>query len=111
MPLPRPAPPRVLWADLRAVISARGPHRLAAAVLAILIPAAIFTVVFMQDSAYRPEEQTVTVHMWAANRTDAEIIADQKKAQAEVDARAKKRQRQFQKLADTLGIDTSNDRR
>ena len=104
MPLPRPASPRVLLADLCAVLAARGPHRLIAALLAIIIPAAIFTVVFLQDSTYRPQEETVTVHMWSANRTDAEIEADQKKAQAEVDERAKQRQHQFQKLADKLGI-------
>jgi hypothetical protein len=89
---------------VRALLAARGPHRLIAALLAIIIPAAIFTVVFMQDSAYRPQEELVTVHMWNADRTDAEIEADQKKAQAEADARAKQRQHQFQKLADKLGI-------
>jgi hypothetical protein len=104
MPLPRPASPRALLADLRALLAARGPHRLIAAGLAILIPAIIFTIVFLQDRTYKPQEEVVTVHMWSANRTDAEIEADQKKAQAEVEERAKKRQQQFQSLANTLGI-------
>ena len=110
MSLPRPASPRALLADLRAVLAARGPHRLIAAFLAILIPGTIFAIVFLQDSTYKPQEEVVMVHMWNANRTDAEIEADQKKAQAEADARAKKRQHQFQKLADTLGIKYDRDR-
>jgi hypothetical protein len=104
MPLPRPASPRALLADLRAVIAARGPHRLIAAVLAILIPGVIFTIIFLQDSTYKPQEEVVVVHMWSANRTDADIEADQKKAQAEAEERAKKRQHQFQSLANMLGI-------
>lgn len=105
MALPRPSSPRALIADLRAFLRTRGQHRIVAALLAVLIPGAIFTMFFLQARYYRPPERTVYVQMYSADRTDAQIIADQKKAQAEEDARAKERQRQFQKLADMLGIE------
>jgi hypothetical protein len=107
MPLPRPASPSALFADVRALFALRSPHQWLALALALLIPA-FFLVAFAHETlkAGKPPEQLVYAKGWKADRTDAEIIADQKKAQAEKDALAKERQRQFQKLADTLGIDT-----
>ena len=42
MPLPRPASPRALWADLRAFTSERRPHQWVAAALAVAMPVAKF---------------------------------------------------------------------
>ena len=48
---------------------------------------------------------TVTyVELYPSNRTDADIIADQKKDQAEKPAAQKEQQRQFQKLEKQLGM-------
>ena len=48
---------------------------------------------------------TITyVELYGANRTDADIIADQKKDQAAKEAAQKERQRQFQKLEKQLGM-------
>lgn len=105
MALPRPASPKALLADIRALIAQRSRHQLIAATLAVLIPA-FFIVAFVNETAKQvPGEQVVYAKSWNANRTDAEIEADQKKAQAEKEAMAKERQRQFQKLADQLGIE------
>ena len=49
-----------------------------------------------------PREQIVYVESWPATRTDAEIIADQKKHQAEREAAQKERQEQFKKLDQKL---------
>ena len=49
-----------------------------------------------------PKEQIVYVESWPASRTDAEIIADQKKHQAAREAAQKERQAQFKKLDDKL---------
>jgi hypothetical protein len=106
MALPRPASPSALIADLRAFFAERGRHRLIAAGLAVIVPGIIFTGFFLQDRIYKPPERTVTVSMWKADRTDEEIIADQKKAQAEKEERQKEKQRQFQNLANMLGIET-----
>ncbi|HET6535366.1 MAG TPA: hypothetical protein VFG41_04215, partial [Sphingomicrobium sp.] len=52
-----------------------------------------------------PPPQVVEVELYPANRTDADIRADQKKDQAAREAAQKERQRQFQKLAKQLNID------
>ena len=106
MPLPRPASPNTLIADLRAFVGERRPHQLWAAALAVVIPAAII-VGFALDSraAGTPGPKLIYAKSWSANRTDAEIIADQKEHQAKREAAAKEKQRQFQKLEKQLGID------
>lgn len=105
MPLPRPASPTALLADLRAFFGERRPHQLIAAALAVLMPI-IIVVGFVLDSKTNtaPGEQLIYAKSWSANRTDAEIIADQKKAQAAKEAAARERQRQFQKLERRLGF-------
>jgi hypothetical protein len=47
----------------------------------------------------------VEVELYPANRTDADIIADQKKDMAAREAAAKERQRQFQKLGKQFGVE------
>ena len=49
-----------------------------------------------------PGEQLMYVDSWSANRTDAEIIAEQKRRQAERETAQAERQRQFKKLEDQL---------
>jgi hypothetical protein len=106
MPLPRPASPKALVADFRAFIAERQRHQLVAAVLALLMPL-IIVVLFITDARTNtaPPEQLIYVKSWRADRTDEEIKADQKKAQAERQAQAEERQRQYQKLADLFGIE------
>jgi hypothetical protein len=106
MSLPRPSSPRVVIADLRAFFADRRPHQLIAAGLAVLIPTLIVIgfILEARSAATRPV-QIIYVQSWPADRTDPQIIADQKKAQAEKDALARERQRQFQRLARQLGID------
>lgn len=55
--------------------------------------------------AMKPPPQVVVVNLYSSNRTDAEIIAEQKKDQAAYEAAKKERQRQFQKLEKQLGIE------
>ena len=66
---------------------------------AAIMPIAI-VVIFAIDGRTNiaPGAQIIYVESYPANRTDAEIIADQKKDQAAREARLKERQRQFQKL-------------
>ena len=105
MALPRPSSFRALAADLKAFLAARDRHHIVAMLLALLVPGLIFTAFFLQDRHYKPPVKVIYVQSWKADRTDAQIIADQKKAQAEQETRAKERQRQFKKLADQLGIE------
>jgi hypothetical protein len=105
MPLPRPASPRVLWADIRAFTRERSRIQWIAASVAILMPV-IIVVGFIVDGRtnIQPGPQIIFVESWSAKRTDAEIKADQEKRQKEREALAAERQRQFKKLEKRLGI-------
>lgn len=105
MPLPRPASPRALWADLRAFTKERSRVQWIAAFFAVLMPV-IILVGFYYDSRTNimPGEQVIYVDSWEANRTDEEIKVAQKERQAEQEAIAAERQRQFKKLEKRLGM-------
>jgi hypothetical protein len=102
---PRPVGPRAAWADLRAFLRHREREHWIGAALAVLVTI-IIIIEFLVDSKINtaPPPRMVYVEQWNADRTDAEIIADQKKAQAEKEAAQKERQRQFQKLEKQLGM-------
>ena len=76
-----------------------------AAAVAIVMPALII-IGFYHDASTNisPGEQLIYVESWSANRTDAEIMAAQKERQAEEEAIAAERQRQFKELERQLGI-------
>ena len=103
MPLPRPASPRALWADLRAFASERRPHQWIAAALAVAMPVAII-IIFVIDGRTNimPGPQLIYVESWPANRSDEEIKAQQKIDQAARDKANKERQAQFKKLDEKL---------
>ena len=103
MPLPRPASPRALWADLRAFTSERRPHHWVAMVLAIAMPVAIVvTFYFDGKTNISPGPQLIYVESWPASRTDEEIKAQQKIDQAARDKFKKERQEQFKRLDEKL---------
>jgi hypothetical protein len=103
MPLPRPASPRALWADIRAFTSERRPHQWVAIALAVAMPVGII-VLFITDghTNIEPGPTVQFVESWPATRTDAEIIADQKKDQAAREKARKVRQAEFQRLENNL---------
>lgn len=67
----------------------------------------IIVIEFLVDAKIgtAPPPQVVEVELYPSNRTDAQIIADQKKDMADKQAAQKERQREFQKLAKQLHID------
>jgi hypothetical protein len=102
---PRPSSPRAVLADLRAFWSHRNRDHLIGGALAVLITIIILILFFVDSQINTAPRRTIQyVDSWPANRTDAEIIAQQKKDQAEAEARAKVRQDQFKKLEKTLGM-------
>ena len=96
---PRPASPRTLIADIRAFTGTRSRVQWFAMAMAIIMPLTII-VLFLIDGQQdiRPGPQLIYVQSWPANRTDAQIVADQKKHQVEREAAIKERQRQFRKV-------------
>lgn len=106
MVLPRPASPRRAWSDLRAFLRQRGRHQLIAGGLAIVVPA-IIVIGFWADAKTNiapPRRQLIYVNSWSADRSDAEIIAQQKIDQAAKDEAARERQRAYKRLEKRFGI-------
>ena len=103
---PQPSSPREALRDLAAFMRQRSREQVIGAALAFLATGIIvFEFVIDAKINTKPPPRIVVVELYPSNRTDADIIADQKKDQAAKEAAAKERQRQFQKLEKQLGID------
>ena len=103
---PRPVGPRAAFADLAAFMRQRSREQLIGAALAIL-STIIIVILFFVDSKVNtaPPAQIVYVESWSANRTDAEIVEQQKKDQAAKKAAEAEKRRQYQKLQKRFGIE------
>lgn len=103
---PRPSSPTGALRDLIAFMRQRSREQVIGACLALLVTA-IIVIEFVVDSnsVAKPEPQVVEVQLYAPNRTDAEIAADQKKDQAAKEAAKKADQEQFKQLAKQFHID------
>ena len=103
---PRPSNPIAALRDLRAFMRQRSREQVIGASLALLVTGIIvFEFVIDAKFGVMPVETEYTFDLVPTNRSDAAIIADQKKDQAARDAAKKEEQRQYQKLAKRLGID------
>ena len=102
---PHPVGPRAAFRDLAAFMRQGGREQAIAAALAVLVTA-IIVIEFLVDSKINtaPPPRVVYADSWSLNRTDAEIIAEQKEDQAKREAAQKEKQRQFQKLEKQLGM-------
>ena len=83
----------------------RSREQVIGACLALLVTA-IIVIEFVVDAKIgtAPPPQVTYVDLYPSNRTDADIITDQKKDQAEKEAAQLERQKQFQKLENQLGM-------
>jgi hypothetical protein len=95
----------VAFRDLAAFMRQRSREQVIGASLALLVTA-IIVIEFVVDAQIgtAPPPQVTYVELYPSDRTDAQIIADQKKDQAVKEAAQKERQRQFQKLEKQLGM-------
>ena len=103
MALPRPSSPLAAWSDLKAFLSQQNRHKIAFAIISLLIPG-LLILGFHVDSEVEPKAQIIYIQSWSADRTDAEIKAQQKIDQAKRDKEAAERQRKFQEIEKRLGI-------
>jgi hypothetical protein len=103
---PHPSSPRAALRDLLAFMRQRSREQVIGACLALLVTA-IIVIEFVVDPQMGtgPGPQVVEVQLYAPNRTDAQIAADQKKDQAAAAAQKKADQKQYQQLAKQLHID------
>ena len=104
--LPPVSKPGAALRDLLAFLRQRSREQVIGASLAVLVTM-IIVIIFLVDLKINtaPPPQIVYVDLYDFNRTDAEIIAQQKKDQAAKEAAAKEKQRQFQELEKKLGMD------
>ena len=101
--LPPTVGPRAALKDLTAFMRQRSREQIIGASLAVLVTI-IIVIIFFVDSKINtaPPQQIVWVENFPANRTDADIVADQKKASEERRRAEEARRKEFQKLQKTL---------
>lgn len=104
--LPRPVSPKRAWADLRDYLAEGRRHKFLFLALAIAATWAIVWA-FLLDSKTNtmPGRQIIYVQDWTADRSDADIIAQQKKDLLNREAAIKRKQQDFRKVADRFGIE------
>ena len=105
--LPPMVNPRAAMSDFGAAIRGDSKRdRFIGLALALLITT-IIVIIFFVDAKINtaPPPRVVYVETYAPDRTDADIIASQKKDSAERKAAALAKQRQFQALQKRLGIE------
>ena len=102
---PSPSSPRAAFRDLAAFMRQRSREQVIGASLALLVTA-IIVIEFVVDAkiGVAPTPTPTYVELYSSNRTDAEIIAEQKKEMAIRAAGEKEKQRQFQQLEKQLGM-------
>jgi len=103
---PRPSSPRAAISDLAAFMRHSSREQRIGAALALLVTAVI-VVEFLLDSQFgtAPTPTPTFVELYPSNRTDAQIVADQKKDQAAKAAIEKEKQRQYRELEKRFGIE------
>ena len=104
--LPPTVGPRAALRDLKAFLGQRSREQMIGAALAVLVTI-IIVIVFLVDSKINtaPPPQIVYVENYGPDRTDADIIADQKKASEDRKKAEEARRKEFEKLQKELGIE------
>jgi len=104
--LPPMVGPRAALRDLAAFMRQRDRDQLTGAALAVLVTI-IIVIVFFVDSKINtaPPPQIVYVENYGPNRTDADIVRDQKKASEDRKKAEEARRKEFEKLQKELGIE------
>lgn len=104
--LPPTVGPRAALRDLKAFLGQRSREQVLGATLAVLVTI-IIVIVFFVDSKINtaPEPTIVYVENYGPDRTDADIIADQKKASEERRKAEEARRAEYQKLEKQFGIE------
>jgi hypothetical protein len=107
MALPRPAKPATLVADIRAFLRSEQRHKPLIALLAIIMPVLI-VYLFVLDARTNilPTGPQITyLSDWRNDRTDAEIVAQQKIDQKAKDKADAERRAAYQRVAKQFGIE------
>lgn len=103
---PRPVSPRRAWTDLRDYLAQGRRHKFLFLLLSVAATWAIVWA-FLLDSKTNtaPGRQIVYIQNWSEDRSDADIIAQQKIDLLKRQAAIKRKQKDFRKIADQFGIE------
>jgi hypothetical protein len=105
MAFPRPASPRVLWADLRSFARERSRYQWVSLCGALVMPVALLWLfVLDSESIEQPAATVVFVDSWSAARNDEEIKAAQTVRQREREALDEERRQAWKRLGDRTGV-------
>ena len=105
MAFPRPASPRVLWADLRSFARERSRYQWVSLVGALVMPVALLWLfVLDSESIEQPAATVVFVDSWSAARNDEEIKAAQTIRQREREKQDEERRQAWKRLGDRTGV-------
>ena len=104
--LPPTVGPRAALKDLKAFLGQRSREQVLGATLAVLVTI-IIVIIFFVDSKINtaPPPQIIYVENYGPDRTDADIIRDQKKASEERRRAEEARRKEFEQLQKELGIE------
>jgi hypothetical protein len=104
--LPPMVGPRAALKDLTAFLKQRSREQVIAASLAVLVTI-IIVIIFFVDSKINtaPPPQVVWVENYGPDRTDADIVRDQKQASEERRKAEEARRKEYQKLEKQFGIE------
>lgn len=104
--LPPMVGPRAALRDLTSFMRQRSREQILGASMAVLVTI-IIVIIFLVDSKINtaPPQQIVYVENYGPDRTDADIIADQKKASEQRRKAEEARRQEFEKLQKQLGIE------
>lgn len=104
--LPPTVGPRAALRDLTAFMRQRSREQILGASMAVLVTI-IIVIIFFVDSKINtaPPQQIVYVENYGPDRTDEDIIRDQKKASEERRRAIEARQKEFQELEKKFGIE------
>ncbi len=108
MRLPRPASPRALWQDIKALAGQRSSHQWIAGSLALAIPV-IIGLTFMADvdNAHDAPEQIIYVDSWKADRSIEETraaIAAQEERRKTFEEERRKSFQKIEEFNNKIGI-------
>ncbi|SNS57011.1 hypothetical protein SAMN06295912_10975 [Sphingomonas laterariae] len=104
MAIPRPSKPSVVWRDFRAFLGGEQRHKLLIAMVSVLMPALLVAGFYVDSKRDTPKPQMYFIASWPADRSDAEIVAQQKIDQKALDAKREAKRQEYRRLADQLGI-------
>jgi predicted TIM-barrel fold metal-dependent hydrolase len=102
---PRPVSPKSALSDLMDMLSGPLPHKWPLLLLSMTLTGVMIWAFDHDARAPKPERQIIYVESWMKDRKDSAIIVQQKKDLAAYEVALERKQKEFQSVADKLGIE------